>query len=186
MVVKFLWPYNIFYSDGISLGLFLFWSSLLCLFLPFFYSLNYFAHGGVSGDLIYWCRILGLFPSPRTESLMLVILTIFYFCSLYLRFNKNLPAIHCHFFPTGSCLFLRGCCEFSEKTGGGGDSSPCHRGGKLRSGSNMATQGFCQLPGLTYRAKWARDGGYQLDKSTPGFWKEVRVRHRHGGNNVQV
>lgn len=28
---------------------------------------------------------------------MLVILTIFYFCSLYLRFNKNLPAIHCHF-----------------------------------------------------------------------------------------
>lgn len=92
------------------LWVFLFWSSLLCLFLPFFYSLNYFAHGGVSGDLIYWCRILGLFPSPRTESLMLVILTIFYFCSLYLRFNKNLPAIHCHFFPTGSCLFLRGCC----------------------------------------------------------------------------
>lgn len=97
MVVKFLWPYNIFYSDGISLGLF--WSSSRVLFyLPFFYSLNYL----LTRRGFWWLNLLvprsrAFFPSPRTESLMLVILTIFYFCSLYLRFNKNLPAIHCHF-----------------------------------------------------------------------------------------
>lgn len=52
VVVKFLWPYNIFYSDGIffvcpSVIFF------LCFFSFLFYSINYFAHSGVFGDLIY-------------------------------------------------------------------------------------------------------------------------------------
>lgn len=57
VVVKFLWPYNIFYSDGIffvcpSVLFFLFFFSF-CFFSFLFYSINYFAHSGVFGDLIY-------------------------------------------------------------------------------------------------------------------------------------
>lgn len=108
MVVKFLWPYNIFYSDGISLDFFFVFSLVFVSSIFLQYELLCSRRG------LWWLNLLvphsRPFPSPRTESLMLVILTIFYFCSLYLRFNKNLPAIHCHFFPTGLCLFLRGCC----------------------------------------------------------------------------
>lgn len=55
---------------------------------------------------LWWLNLFGnsAFPFIRKESLMLVKLTVFYFCSLYLRFNKNLLTIHCHFFPTCSCV----------------------------------------------------------------------------------
>lgn len=50
VVVKFLWPYNIFYSDGIFVCF-----SVHFLCVCFFHFLQYklLAHSGVSGDLIY-------------------------------------------------------------------------------------------------------------------------------------
>lgn len=83
----------------------------LCLSFSYFFSLFFFLPFLQYKLLcsqwgLWWLNLFGnsAFPFIRKESLMLVKLTVFYFCSLYLRFNKNLLTIHCHFFPTCSCV----------------------------------------------------------------------------------
>lgn len=106
VVVKFLWPYNIFYSDGI----FFVCPSVIFFFVFFLPFLQYKLLCSQWG--LWWLNLFGnsAFPFIRKESLMLVKLTVFYFCSLYLRFNKNLLTIHCHFFPT--CSRVSWCADF--------------------------------------------------------------------------